>query len=268
MSVFRPSVMVVLLTVSIAAAARGQGQEVLDVPFVSTPPAVVEAMLKLAQAGKDDVVYDLGSGDGRIVIAAARDFNVRQGVGIELDPELVTRAAANAQEAGVGDRVTFLRDDIFRADFSPATIVTLYLTPEVNLRLRPRLMQELRPGTRIVSHAANMGDWVPDGAELAERRRIYLWIVPAKVQGAWRAGNGSDAGVSLDLTQQHQQVSGTLKVGAVSAAISDAILRGDAMTFTAGNHSFEGKVSGDAIVGTLRGAGRAQAVTLRKQAAG
>lgn len=253
-------IIAVLLT-ALSAAARAQTQEVLDVPYVPTPPAVVAAMLKLAEAGKDDVVYDLGSGDGRIVIAAARNFNVRRGVGIDLDPELVTRAASSARRAGVGDRVTFVQDNIFRADFSAATIVTLYLTPDVNLRLRPRFMQELRPGTRIVSHSANMGDWVPDGAELAERRRIYLWIVPAKVQGVWRTG---DAGIALDLTQHHQQVSGTLKVETSRAPISTAVLRGETITFKAGAYDFEGKVSGDVITGILRGAGGERTVTLKR----
>ena len=152
-----------------------------EVPYVQTPIEVVSEMLRLAGVNGNDVVYDLGSGDGRLVIAAARDFGAR-GVGIEIDPQLVAQSAESARRAGVGDRVRFSAGDLFEADLSDATVVTLYLSPELNLRLRPKLLRELRPGSRIVSHDFNMGDWPPSQTiHVASRDRmsnVFLWIVP------------------------------------------------------------------------------------------
>ena len=167
-----------------------------DVPYVQTPAPVVEAMLALGEVGPDDVVYDLGAGDGRIVIAAARWRGAR-GVGIEIDPDLVRQARLAAERAGVADRVRFETRDLFTADLRAATVVTLYLSPDLNARLRPRLLAELRPGARIVSHQFPMADWTPsrtvrltvDGREHV----LYLWIVPAR--GGARAGG---AGASRD----------------------------------------------------------------------
>jgi SAM-dependent methyltransferase len=151
-----------------------------DVPFLVTPPEVVEQMLKLARVGPSDVVYDLGSGDGRLVIAAARDFRAR-GVGIEIDPKHVAQSREYARRAGVESRVTFLEQDLFQAELSTATVVTLYLTREVNLRLRPKLERELAPGTRIVSFNFDMGDWSPVSilrVDINGRTTpIYLWVV-------------------------------------------------------------------------------------------
>lgn len=148
-----------------------------DVIFVPTPPEVVEAMLKLAGVTKNDVVYDLGCGDGRIVIAAARDFGAR-GVGIDIDPQRIREATENAQKAGVTDRVKIVQGDLFEADLSEATVVTLYLLPSLNLKLLPKLKKELRPGARIVSHAFDMGDWKPDKEQDVNGRHIYLWTIP------------------------------------------------------------------------------------------
>jgi hypothetical protein len=148
----------------------------LDVPYVPTPPRVVSAMLEVAQVGKDDVLYDLGSGDGRIPITAAKQFGTR-GVGVDIDPERVQEATANAQRAGVSDRVQFRQQDLFETDLSEATVVTLYLLPQVNLDLRPRLLQ-LKPGTRIVSHSFDMGDWKPDRTLQVDGSTIYYWVVP------------------------------------------------------------------------------------------
>jgi SAM-dependent methyltransferase len=161
-----------------AGCARVPG---VVVPDVRTPPEVVVEILRLAGVGPDDVVYDLGSGDGRIVIAAARDFGAR-GVGIELDPDLVVESEKNAGRARVADRTRFLEQNIFRAAIGEATVVTLYLSPEVNLRLRPKLLAQLRPGSRIVSHDFPIGDWKPDRVvnfEGAGRTHVLLlWIVP------------------------------------------------------------------------------------------
>ena len=168
------------LLVSIAAlAASQQPKRTPDIHFVPTPDEVVEAMLRLAEVGATDVVYDLGSGDGRIPITAARRFGAR-GVGIDLDPELVAQATRSAQEAGVADRVRFVEGDIFESDISPATVVTLYLLTSINERLRPKLQKELRPGTRIVSHQFRMGDWDPERDIVIDFRPLFLWRVPKR----------------------------------------------------------------------------------------
>jgi SAM-dependent methyltransferase len=148
-----------------------------DVPFVPTPDEVVKRMLEIARVGPKDVVYDLGSGDGRIVIAAARQHGAR-GVGIDINPERVKEARLNAQKAGVADRVEFREDDLFKADIREATVVTLYLLPRVNLQLRPKLLSDLKPGTRIVSHGFDMGDWKPAATARADGNIVYYWVVP------------------------------------------------------------------------------------------
>lgn len=152
-------------------------QRQLDVPYVPTPQPVVERMLEIAKVNRHDVVYDLGSGDGRLVITAARKYGAR-GVGIDINPRRIQEANANAKEAGVTDLVEFRQQDLFQTDLSSATVVTLYLLPRINLKLRPKLWRELQPGTRIVSHAFNMGDWQPHRVERVGGRTIYYWVVP------------------------------------------------------------------------------------------
>jgi len=148
----------------------------LDVPYVPTPPEVVDAMLRVANVQKDDKLYDLGSGDGRIVVAAAKQFGTR-GIGVDLDPNRVKEANDNARRAGVSDLVEFRRQDLFETDLRDATVITLYLLPEINMRLRPRLLQ-LKPGTRIVSHSFDMGDWKPEKILEVNGRTVYFWRVP------------------------------------------------------------------------------------------
>ncbi|HEX7044459.1 MAG TPA: methyltransferase domain-containing protein [Burkholderiales bacterium] len=150
-----------------------------DVPYDPSPHPVARAMLELAAVGPNDLVYDLGSGDGRIVIMAAAEFGAR-GVGVEIDPALVAEARRNARAAGVEKRVHFIEGNLFEADIAPATVVTLFLWPDVNARLRPKLLAELRPGTRIVSHLWDLGDWKPDAVRQVGRRTIYLWHVPPR----------------------------------------------------------------------------------------
>ena len=150
-----------------------------DVAYASAPPAIVDAMLELARVTRDDVVYDLGCGDGRIVVAAAKARGAR-GVGIDIDPARIAEATALARREGVTDRVTFVLADLFQAAFADATVVMLYLQPEPNLRLRPRLLTELRPGTRVVSLSYDMGDWTPDDVRRVGGRRIYLWTIPPR----------------------------------------------------------------------------------------
>ena len=169
--------MFVLIAALLAAAPAAAQSRAPDVIFVPTPQEVVEDMLRLADVRKGDVLYDLGSGDGRIPITAARKYGVR-GVGIDIDPDRVTEAVDNARKAGVAKLVEFRLDDIFKADFREATVVTLYLLPELNVKLRPRLLAELRPGTRIVSHQFDMGTWQPDKKVELNGRMVYLWTVP------------------------------------------------------------------------------------------
>ncbi|MBD2258790.1 methyltransferase domain-containing protein [Pseudanabaena sp. FACHB-2040] len=152
-----------------------------DVVYVPTPQPVVEEMLRIADVQADDVVYDLGSGDGRIVITAAQQVGAR-GIGIDIDPQRIREANENAEQAGVTDLVEFRQEDLFQTDFSEATVVTLYLLPELNLQLRPRLLEELQPGTRIVSHAFDMGDWEPDEVVRVGSQTIYYWVVPENAQ--------------------------------------------------------------------------------------
>jgi ribosomal protein L11 methylase PrmA len=152
-----------------------------DVHWVPTPPDVVAAMLKVAKVGKGDVVYDLGAGDGRIVISAVKDFGAARGVGIDIDPQRVKEATAAAKQAGIGDRVRFMNQDLFTTNLGEATVVTLYLLPSLNLKLLPKLKAELKPGTRIVSHAFDMGsEWAPEQTLDVDGRRVYFWTIPKR----------------------------------------------------------------------------------------
>jgi len=210
-----------------AGAARAQTASDEEVPFITTPDRVTLAMLQLAGVGPADVLVDLGSGDGRIVITAARHFGAR-GLGVDIVPDLVASSQASARRAGVADRASFRVQDLFDTDLAGASVITLYLLPEVNLRLRPRLLA-LAPGTRIVSHDWDMADWPPDRTltlavpEKAVGReklsRVHLWRVPARLQGLW-CGPG---GVALQLQQRFQAVQGTLQQGAVQQALAGRI---------------------------------------------
>jgi precorrin-6B methylase 2 len=150
-----------------------------DVIFVPTPHEVVDAMLKVAKVGKDDVLYDLGSGDGRIPITAAQKYGIARGIGIDINPERIKEANENLRKARVGDRVRFINADLFESNLSDATVVTLYLLPELNLKLLPKLLKEVKPGTRIVSHAFDMGTWKPEQALDVKGRKVYFWTIPA-----------------------------------------------------------------------------------------
>lgn len=232
-----------------------------DVPYVPTPPAVVQAMLRVAQVGPDDVLFDLGSGDGRIVIAAARDFGAR-GTGVDIDAELVEQAKKNARDAGVADRVSFLQQDLFQTDLRQATVVSLYLLPMVNLRLRPKLLRELRPGTRVVSHAFDMDEWEPDQELEVEKRRILFWTVPAQVMGSWEwtlPGQPAQR-FRVVLDQQFQKVLGSVREPENGAAtLEEGRVNGDQLSFTLVEHRtgetvrmrYQGKVEGESVTGTV-----------------
>lgn len=171
------SVAVLLATVTIGGQTAAPAERRPDVIYVPTPQEVVDAMLNLAKVGKDDVVYDLGCGDGRIVVTAAQKFGAR-GVGIDIDPARIADATANVKNAGVGDRVKILQADLFETNISEATVVTLYLLPSLNLKLQPKLLKELKPGTRIVSHAFDMGTWRPEQQLDVNGRQVYFWTIP------------------------------------------------------------------------------------------
>lgn len=221
--------------------ATAGAQAKRDVPFVSTPDSAVEAMLDLAEIGPGDRVIDLGSGDGRIAIGAAK--RGATALGIEIDPDLVRRARMHARDAGVEQRASFRGEDLFETSIRGADVVTLYLLPDINLRLRPRLLTELAPGARIVSHAFHMGDWAPDAYRTPEDRNVYLWIVPAVVGGEWRMTLADGSVHALRIEQRFQRAEGTLD----GAAITNVTLRGARFAFSAGGRRFEGVVGEQAI---------------------
>jgi SAM-dependent methyltransferase len=228
----------VALAAALCVAGVAWAQD--EVPFITTPDEVTLAMLELAAVGPRDHVIDLGSGDGRIVITAARRFGA-SGLGVEIVPELVQRSRANARTAGVADRVEFREQDLFRTDLARASVITMYLLPAVNLQLRPRLLA-LAPGTRIVSHDWDMGDWAPERTVVIDvpdkpigrekQSRVHLWIVPAQVQGLWCAGR-----VRLEITQRFQQFSATLSEGDAPAPLL----------------VFDGRIAGRELVGGAQG---------------
>jgi SAM-dependent methyltransferase len=233
------------------------GQPGKDVIWMPTPETLVERMLTMAQVGPGDVVFDLGSGDGRTVIAAAK--RGARAVGVEYNPDLVELSRRNAARQGVGDQARFVRGDIFETDFKSATVVTLYLLQNLNLRLRPALL-DMRPGTRVVSHMFKMQDWEPDETSYHDARAVYLWIVPARVRGTWRLAQPGGAAFEVELEQDFQEIRGTVDLSPIRAGLREARLRGDAIRFAfvdgrAVLHALEGKVAGDRMEGTFR-AGR------------
>jgi len=178
-TMFTPAVRFAALLIVAATASAQKPLRPPDVRYEPSPPEVVRAMLELAGVTRRDVVYDLGCGDGRIVIAAAKEFGAR-GVGIDIDPQRIAESEENARKAGVAARVRFRNEDLFEADIREATVVTLYLWPWVNLKLRPKLLRELRPGTRVVSHSHDMGDWKPEKEVEVNGHKIYLWRIPSR----------------------------------------------------------------------------------------
>ena len=234
------------------------GQPGKDVIWLPTPEGLVERMLAMAQVGPCDVVYDLGSGDGRLVIAAAR--RGARAVGIEFNPELVALSEGRARAEGLAGKARFVQADIFETDFSEATVVTLYLLPSLNMRLRPTLLR-MRPGTRVVSHAFGMEDWTPDETSRAEGRTAHFWIVPAAVEGSWRVTLQGGWAFDLTLARRFQKLEGTVALGAAEAGLREPALRGDAVRFGFVDqgglwHELVGTVSGDRMSGTYEAAGR------------
>ena len=221
------------------------GQEGKDVIWVPTPQELVDRMLDMAKVTANDYVIDLGSGDGITVITAAK--RGARALGIEYNPDMVELSNRNAARAGVSGKARFVKADIFESDFSQATVITMYLLPQLNLKLRPKIL-DLKPGTRIVSHAFTMGEWTADQTESVETRTAYLWIVPAKVEGAWQLAQGE-----LTLKQSFQMIAGTLRTGGNTLTIANGKLRGDQISFSAGGAEYTGRVNGNTIQGTVKG---------------
>jgi SAM-dependent methyltransferase len=253
-----------------AVATPLLAQQFFDVPFVPTPQVVVDEMLRLAGVGPKDVVYDLGSGDGRIVITAAAKFGAR-GVGVELNEHLIYQSEASAQQANVEHRVKFLQQDFFKTDFSEASVVTLYLLPGVMKRLRERMLK-LSPGTRLVAHDFDFDDWRPD-VKTTIRKNAFLWIVPARIDGRWRTRvdmRDAPLAFDIDVRQKYQEIDGIVKMdGAIPGGLWEAKLEGDRVRFVVvdsreRDHEaslyFDGRVSGDTMRGEgVRGVGNALA---------
>lgn len=239
------------LLVPLAAHTQGppsdQQPVMLDVPYVPTPNEAVYRMLELGEVQPDDYLIDLGSGDGRIVIAAARDWGVKKALGIDIDPERIAEANENAKYAKVDDRVSFERGNLFEKDFSNVDVLTMYLLPTINLELRPTILDKLRPGTRIVSHVFDMGDWRPDAWIEVQSRYIYKWVVPAKVDGAWEITRADGSKFNIDLKQTYQFVKGEARFGNETKPITFTQLRGPEFRFSVSGEHFSGHVEGDKI---------------------
>ncbi len=206
------------------------GQEGKDVIWMPTSNELLAIMLKTAKVTPNDLVYDLGSGDGRIAIAAAKDFGARA-IGIEFNPQMAALAQRNADRSGVGDRVKIINGDIFVEDFSKATVVTMYLLPDLNISLRPTILK-MKPGTRVTSHAFNMGDWEPD-IEIDSPTKAFFWVVPAQVEGEWViSGIEPKSKAILKLSQHYQKIGGILQIGSNSQPILNPKLDGGNLSFS------------------------------------
>src|SRR5688500_6401397 len=250
-------------------AGRGQPPRPPDVHFVPTPMEVVDAMLAVAKVTKNDRLFDLGSGDGRIVITAAKRLGTR-GIGIDIDPQRIIESNRNADTAGVTRLVEFRQADLFQTDLRSATVVTLYLLPRLNVQLRPKLFAELRPGSRVVSHAFDMGDWTADSTQSLDGRQVFYWVMPASVAGTWTLNvpaGGTNRSYALRLEQSYQRLTGTATVGNGTAPVEGGRVIGDSVTFTlvdatggtaAGTQQrlrFAGRVSDGAMTGAITGPG-------------
>ena len=257
----RLAALVVALAVAPSVAAAPAytptvGQSGKDVIWVPTPDALVDRMLAMAQVRPEDEVVDLGSGDGRLVVLAAKKYGARAR-GVEYNAELVALSRQAAAAAAVGKRAKFEQADIFKIDFTAATVVTLYLLPNINKRLRPILLR-MRAGTRVVSHQFTMEDWLPDETSHVEQRAAHLWIVPAQVAGAWSLALPDGTTVDLDIEQKFQQISGRVALGSVRAGLRDARLRGDQIRFSFVDmhgvpHDFAGRALAGRMEGTVAG---------------
>jgi SAM-dependent methyltransferase len=246
-----------LMTAATLTAQDTTTKRTPDVHYVPTPHHVVEAMLRLTAVGPQDVVFDLGSGDGRIPIAAAKRFGAR-GVGIDIDPARIKEAEANAKAQGVTDRVRFMQADLFKTDFSSATVVTLYLLPSLNVKLRPTLFRVLKPGTRIASHAFEMGDWQPDAKLEIEGTNAFFWTIPVDVRGDWDWELKTAEGTrkhTVTFQQRFQKASGSWVGENATVSVPAVRIVGDSVMFRISRPSEEyriaARVTGDRMEGTI-----------------
>jgi len=248
----------ILLCFSVSVSAQKREP---DVFFAPTPQKVVETMLEMAGVNEKDVVYDLGCGDGRFVITAAKKFGAR-GVGVDIDPKRVEESTRNAEEQGVSNRVRLIEDDLFETDIREATVITLYLLNDLNLKLRPKLLSELRPGGRVLSYAFDMGDWKPDKEGSDQGDGLYYWVIPAKVAGTWQWSlDGLDVKqqYQLQLVQKYQEIKGTVRFEGKEAKFLQPKLDGDQVSFEVISEyqgqsvrmKFNGRVSGDTLTGSV-----------------
>ncbi|MBI2365167.1 MAG: class I SAM-dependent methyltransferase [Deltaproteobacteria bacterium] len=255
-----------LVTPSGSALAASQdyepqvGQEGKDVVWVPTPQELVDKMLDMAKVTPKDYVIDLGSGDGRTVITAAKRGS--KALGIEYNPDMVELSKRNAAKEGVSDKASFVKADLFESDFSQAQVITMFLLPSINVKLRPKIL-DLKPGTRIVSNSFDMEDWKADQTETVPGCNNWctalLWIVPAKVQGTWKLPQGE-----LSIKQTFQMISGTLRSGNTTVQITNGKLNGDQISFSAGEAQYVGHVKGNSIEGTLKSGAKWSATKIGK----
>jgi SAM-dependent methyltransferase len=250
------------LLLGLAPAVRGQAPVWLDVPYVPTPQSVVEGMLKLAQVRPGERVYDLGCGDGRMVVTAASQFGAR-GLGVDIDPERIREAHDNALRAGVADRVDLRVGDLFEVDLREADVLAIYLLDEINLRLRPAILQQMRPGARVVSHAFGMGNWVPDQRVSIDGRTVYLWTVPARLEGRWLMEHGGRQ-IELAFRQHFNELNGSATIDGRAVSLRSGRVQGAEVEFAfeqqAGvSQRFRGRLEGERLV-ALDGAAPWQAV--------
>lgn len=258
-----------LLTSSLSLHAQTQtkctykpsvGQAGKDVIWVPTPDSVVDRMLRMAEVSANDYVIDLGSGDGKIVIYAAQRFKAK-GQGIEYNPDMVDLSRCLAREAKLTDVVRFDQGDIFKSDFTQASVITMYLLPSLNLKLRPILFQKMKPGTRVVSHQFTMGDWQPDETSVVEGRSSYFWVIPANAGGSWRMNWGTgrgEAGGDLSIDQTFQKIEGKIRFGVIEATLREPRLRGENISFDMMDEqgvlrTFTGRIRDNRMEGTATG---------------
>ena len=252
-----------LATASIAYAQKQDfkpyvGQQGKDVVWVPTPDEVVDRMLTMAQTKPEDYVIDLGAGDGKIAIAAAKKFGARS-MGVEYNPDMVAFAQKNLQAAGVTGKAQIVHGDIFATDFTQATVLTMYLLPSLNMKLRPQILA-LRPGTRVVTHAFNMEDWEPDESSDVDGRRVYFWVVRANVAGRWAmelSGSGASEKLSINLDQKFQKIEGVAYMGSLLAGLREPRLSGFRISFAyvdsrGVRRDFAGRVTGATMEGSFR----------------
>jgi hypothetical protein len=250
-------------------AAHALAQDYGDTPYVQTPQNVVDRMLEVAKVGPQDYVIDLGSGDGRMIITAAKKHGAR-GFGVDLDKRLVTLSNRNAVKAGVADRAAFYNRDLYETDVSPATVVTIYLLPEVNLMVRPKLLATLKPGTRLVSHDYDFGDWPPDESFVMDapgkpvgrdqKSKVFYYVLPGNAAGRWNwryTADGQQREAELRINQNFQKIDGTLKIDSSTVPIENAVLKGEQLSFSASlpdgtRYAFNGRIYNHALEGEMK----------------